>query len=102
MTDVSLYELDLRLQSLQANRHVQGTWPPVRIVDVGGNYGGTTIALARLFPHAKIVVLEPNPLLCRFALWNFRIHGLLSRIWPVCVGLGEHDQTLAMEICSQP
>lgn len=35
--------------------------PYARVVDVGANYGGVAVALAKHFESAQLVVLEPNP-----------------------------------------
>jgi len=95
-------EVELPLYGLNSWAATTGRGTFRRIVDVGGNYGAVAIALARLFPAARIVVLEPNPLLCRFILWNVREKGLLSQIWPICAGLGGRLRNLAMEVCNGP
>eukprot|EP00933_Yihiella_yeosuensis_P047758 TRINITY_DN4368_c0_g2_i2.p1 TRINITY_DN4368_c0_g2~~TRINITY_DN4368_c0_g2_i2.p1 ORF type:complete len:386 (+),score=58.05 TRINITY_DN4368_c0_g2_i2:57-1160(+) len=76
--------------------------PAERIVDIGGNYGAVSIFLATVFPTAQIVVLEPNPLLCRFLLLNLRLHQLTSRVWPICAAFGSGEGELSMETCNQP
>ena len=75
---------------------------PSTILDVGGNYGGVTLALAEFYTHARIVVLEPNPLLCRFLMWNIRRQGLTDRVWPLCTGAAAKVGEVLMQPCNEP
>eukprot|EP00931_Biecheleriopsis_adriatica_P090606 TRINITY_DN64568_c0_g1_i1.p1 TRINITY_DN64568_c0_g1~~TRINITY_DN64568_c0_g1_i1.p1 ORF type:complete len:396 (-),score=55.89 TRINITY_DN64568_c0_g1_i1:16-1116(-) len=90
-TDVHLYDLEST-----------SGMSPDRILDVGANYGGVAVALARLYPTARIVAAEPNPLLCRFLLWSIRHNGLTDRVWPLCGGVASKDGELLMQVCNQP
>ena len=88
---------DVQMYNLETSGYVPST-----ILDVGANYGGVAVALARLYPRARLVVLEPNPLLCRFLLWNLRRHGLTNRVWPLCAGAAETAGEVLMQPCNQP
>ena len=33
------------------------------------------------------MALEPNPLLCRYLLWNVRLNAA-ANVWPLCAGAG--------------
>lgn len=58
-TNVWLHKHELRPSSV----------PYVRVVDVGANYGGVAVALAKHFESAQLVVLEPNPRLASDSGW---------------------------------
>eukprot|EP00913_Durusdinium_trenchii_P016719 g15716.t1 len=89
MPDIHLYQLESESPNAFA-----------RIVDIGANYGGVAVALAQHQPFARLMVLEPNPLLCRFLLWNIRSHNLTHRVWPLCAALGNTE--LFIEPCKEP
>ncbi|CAE7156563.1 unnamed protein product [Symbiodinium pilosum] len=91
MPHVQVYNLD-----------ASGQVAPSTILDVGANYGGVAVALAKLYSYARFVVLEPNPLLCRFLLWNLRRHGLTNRVWPLCAGAAPQIGEVLMQPCHEP
>ncbi|MCL2439386.1 MAG: class I SAM-dependent methyltransferase [Alphaproteobacteria bacterium] len=47
---------------------------PFTLIDIGSGNGRTAIAIARMFPQAKIVGLEHNPHLVAFAKLNAFLH----------------------------
>ncbi|CAD7937598.1 unnamed protein product [Amoebophrya sp. A25] len=63
-------------------------------LDLGGNLGGAAITLAKRFPELRVISLEPNPLFCRFLMWNIKRNNLLDRVWPLCVGLAVEKDVL--------
>lgn len=64
-------------------------WLPAKnIVEVGGHIGTFTLFAATMSPHARVIVLEPDP--ANFAMLgdNIKKNDLTSRITPLNVGLG--------------
>jgi FkbM family methyltransferase len=58
------------------------------VVDIGGNYGGFTIAASRAFPDAEIIVVEPDPAIMDVLMVNTR--ECAARIHPIqaaCMGV---------------
>lgn len=57
-------------------------------VDIGASVGMVTILLSRLWPRNRIIAVEPAPANFRYLLWNLRINGVTSQVWPLNVALG--------------
>ena len=72
---------------------------PRTIFDVGGFIGDTAFLFATLHPTVRVIVFEPNPVNCRYLLWNIRINNLTERVWPLCAGLGSRSSVMRMS-CS--
>ena len=72
---------------------------PRTIVDVGGFAGDTAVLFAHVHPNARIIVFEPNPLNCRYLLWNIRINNLVERVWPLCAGIGATTSIMRIRKC---
>lgn len=47
---------------------------PKTIVDIGGGFGDFSIYAAKMFPDAKILVFEPNPILYKMLLRNITLN----------------------------
>jgi FkbM family methyltransferase len=87
------FPVDYNLDSKQLNSS-----RPV-FVDAGAKYGEQAIAMARRWPNSLVVALEPNPLLCRFMIWNLKLNNVTQHVWPLCAGLGESNDTHSMQLC---
>ena len=73
-----------------ANATVEGDL----IIDVGSNLGDVSIAAAKLFPTARILAIEPNPITYFFMLWNFHLNGF--RPHPVLLRSGSEGNLRAL------
>lgn len=49
-----------------------------RIVDVGAHIGLASLYFHRLFPHAHVVAIEPNPISANLLAWNLTSNGLTN------------------------
>lgn len=65
------------------------------IVDAGANCGFTAIYLARMFPKAKIVALEPDEINYQQALLNLRLNGITS-VKVIRAALWSEDRSLSL------
>mmetsp|Transcript_606 Transcript_606/g.2002 ORF Transcript_606/g.2002 Transcript_606/m.2002 type:complete len:251 (+) Transcript_606:472-1224(+) len=71
-------------------QHVSASIPekPVAVIDVGASVGVVAVLLAKIWEGARVVAVEPAPANFRYLLWNIRINGLASRVWPLNVAVG--------------
>mmetsp|Transcript_106191 Transcript_106191/g.310415 ORF Transcript_106191/g.310415 Transcript_106191/m.310415 type:complete len:250 (-) Transcript_106191:84-833(-) len=58
------------------------------VLDVGASIGVVAVLLAMLWEGVRVVAIEPAPANFRYLLWNIRLNGLASRIWPLNVAVG--------------
>ena len=63
------------------------------VVDVGANVGYSVIYFARLFPEAKIIAIEPNPVNLKVLTRNVELNGLQNRVSILKVAAGTSDGT---------
>ena len=64
------------LKSLGLNGKLQ---PSPIFVDVGANLGLVSISLAKQWPSARILALEPAPATFRYLLWNLKENHVASQ-----------------------
>jgi len=63
-------------------------------LDIGANIGLVSITLAKLWPKARIVALEPAPSSFRYLLWNLRENNVTSQVWPLNLALAGPSSTM--------
>ena len=56
-------------------------------LDVGANVGVVSILMAKMWPDARIVAVEPALATFRYLLWNLRENGVTKQVWPLNVAL---------------
>lgn len=61
---------------------------PIFAIDVGASVGAVAVLLAKLWPHARILAVEPAPANYRYLLWNIRLNGVSDRVWPLNLAVG--------------
>jgi FkbM family methyltransferase len=64
------------------------------VVDVGANVGYSVVYFARLFPQAKIIAIEPNPINLKVLTRNVELNGLQNRVSILKVAAGISDGTI--------
>lgn len=62
--------------------------PGATVVDVGASIGMVAVLLAKLWPGARVLAVEPAPANFRYLLWNIRENGVMSQVWPLNVAVG--------------
>lgn len=62
--------------------------PGAAVVDVGASVGMVAVLLAKLWPGARVVAVEPAPANFRYLLWNIRANGVMSQVWPLNIAIG--------------
>lgn len=98
-TDVAMELADYRNNSdpyalkslgLEGNLH-----PSPIFVDVGANLGLVSISLAKQWPFARILALEPAPATFRYLLWNLKENQVTSQVWPINLAISS-DSSLRL------
>ena len=56
--------------------------------------------MAKRWPNAFVIALEPNPLVFRYLLWNLKLNNLTSVVWPLCAGMGSTNDLYQMQPCT--
>jgi FkbM family methyltransferase len=64
------------------------------VVDVGANVGYSVVYFARLFPQAKIIAIEPNPINLKALTRNVELNALQNRVIVLKVAAGTSDGTI--------
>jgi FkbM family methyltransferase len=64
------------------------------VVDVGANVGYSVVYFARLFPQAKIIAIEPNPINLKVLTRNVELNALQNRVSILKVAAGTSDGTI--------
>jgi FkbM family methyltransferase len=72
--------------------------PQGMIVNVGANVGFFSVYLARLFPEARILAIEPNPSSFEYLVENVARNGLQDRIRCEAVCIGAQDGEVEFSI----
>ena len=62
-------------------------------VDVGANVGDQTVKWALQFPNVKIIAFEPNPVTCRYLVWNIMEAGARGFLPELVKVLGPHHSS---------
>uniref|UniRef100_A0A7S2XQ02 tRNA(Phe) (4-demethylwyosine(37)-C(7)) aminocarboxypropyltransferase n=1 Tax=Attheya septentrionalis TaxID=420275 RepID=A0A7S2XQ02_9STRA len=86
-----------------------GSSTPPLVLDVGGNLGFTSIAMAKFHKDAQIIIFEPNPYTYIYLRWNIYLNNIhvltteelelrpsLPGIYPVFGGLAGGDKPFVM------
>jgi hypothetical protein len=68
------YKFDKKLNTDPATTESPSR-PPL-VLDVGGNLGFVSIAMAKLHKHAQIIVFEPNPFPYIYLRWNIFLNDI--------------------------
>eukprot|EP00928_Gymnodinium_smaydae_P016342 TRINITY_DN16110_c0_g1_i1.p1 TRINITY_DN16110_c0_g1~~TRINITY_DN16110_c0_g1_i1.p1 ORF type:complete len:1202 (+),score=192.17 TRINITY_DN16110_c0_g1_i1:167-3772(+) len=70
-----------------------------KVVYIGANHGALLIALAKHFPSAKFVALEPEPVVYRYLVWNIRVNGLSDRVTARNLAIQGADGSGVLRLC---
>lgn len=75
-------------RQLVVGRRLAGGTATPTFLDVGANIGLVSLLLAKMFPLAQVVAVEPVPELFRYLLWSLKLNNLTDRVWALNAGLG--------------
>lgn len=80
-------------------KKIEGTSPKV-IVDIGGGFGDFSIFSAKLFPYARILVFEPNPILYKLLKNNAKRNNIKNiTMYPYAVS---NNKRIQIDISGEP
>jgi FkbM family methyltransferase len=57
-------------------KYIADTLQPDLVIDVGANYGFTSLVFRQNFPGAKLILIEPSPKLHKYILMNLNQNGV--------------------------
>ncbi|CAK9082463.1 unnamed protein product, partial [Durusdinium trenchii] len=75
---------------------LRSTSPAPIFLDIGANMGMVSILLAKKWPNARILAVEPAPTTFRYLLWNLRANDVLAQVWPLNLAVSTARRSVRM------